>query len=365
MSDEPRTLPRRTPRSRPHRILVLALDGVSAMDLGVPVQVFGRESNAATDRTRTEAAPRSQPNPSGEAASAVPGGRPATVPAGTWPYGVGICGITAGKVTGSDGLDYSVDRGLEALETADTVILPGATSAVADEPPAAVIGALLSAFERGARIAAISTGTFVLARTGLLVGRRATTHWSTARELARRFPSIKVDENVLFIDEGQLLTSAGAASAIDLCLHLIRSDHGVGLSNQVARRLVAAAYRSAGQAQYVPRSVPDPLGDDFADTREWALQHIGEKITLRDLAANAGVSVRTFSRRFVEDTGYTPMQWVLRARVDVARELLENSDLGIEQIADQVGLGTGANLRMHFQRILSTSPNDYRHSFQG
>ena len=268
-------------------------------------------------------------------------------------------------MTGSDGLDYSVDRGLEALETADTVILPGATSAVADEPPAAVIGALLSAFERGARIAAISTGTFVLARTGLLVRRRATTHWSTAKELARRFPSIKVDENVLFIDEGQLLTSAGAASAIDLCLHLIRSDHGVGLSNQVARRLVAAAYRSAGQAQYVPRSVPDPLGDDFADTREWALQHIGEKITLRDLAANAGVSVRTFSRRFVEDTGYTPMQWVLRARVDVARELLENSDLGIEQIADQVGLGTGANLRMHFQRILSTSPNDYRHSFQG
>src|SRR5699024_10644090 len=148
-------------------------------------------------------------------------------------------------------------------------------------------------------------------------------------------------------------------------LHLIRSDHGVGLSNQVARRLVAAAYRSAGQAQYVPRSVPDPLGDDFADTREWALQHIGEKLTLRDLAANAGVSVRTFSRRFVEDTGYTPMQWVLRARVDLARELLEDSDLGIEQIADQVGLGTGANLRMHFHRVLSTSPTDYRHSCQG
>ena len=295
MTDEPRPLPRRTPRSRPHRILVLALDGVSAMDLGVPVQVFGRESNAATDRTRTEAAPRTQPDPSTEAATAVPGRRPTAVPAGAWPYEVEVCGITAGKVAGSDGLDYSANRGLEALETAGTIILPGATSAVADEPPAAVIGALLSAFERGARIAAISTGTFVLARTGLLVGRRATTHWSTAKELARRFPSIKVDENVLFIDEGQLLTSAGAASAVDLCLHLIRSDHGVGLSNQVARRLVAAAYRSAGQAQYVPRSVPDPLGDDFADTREWVLQHIGEKITLRDLAANAGVSVRTLS----------------------------------------------------------------------
>ena len=142
MSDEPRTLPRRTPRSRPHRILVLALDGVSAMDLGVPVQVFGRESNAATDRTRAEAAPRSQPNLGAEEAPAVPGRRPTAVPAGAWPYEVEVCGITAGKVTGSDGLDYSVNRGLEALETADTVILPGATSAVADEPPAAVIGAL-------------------------------------------------------------------------------------------------------------------------------------------------------------------------------------------------------------------------------
>ena len=326
MTDEPRTTPRRAPRSRPHRILVLALDGVSAMDLGVPVQVFGRESNAATARTRTEAAPRSQPT-AGTALAAVdtaeavaqtastdvvPGVRPATaaVP-GVRP---GDCrrprsptrdcagrdlalrqlevgGIAAGTITGSDGLDYSIEQGLEALETADTIILPGATSAVVEEPPAAVIGALLAAFEAGTRIAAISTGTFVLARTGLLVGRRATTHWSTAKELARRFPAIKVDENVLFIDQGQLLTSAGAASAIDLCLHLIRSDHGVGLSNQVARRLVAAAYRSAGQAQYVPRSVPDPLGEDFADTREWALQHIGEKITLNDLAATAG-SVR-------------------------------------------------------------------------
>ncbi|WP_298416397.1 DJ-1/PfpI family protein [Brevibacterium sp.] len=389
MSDESRTPQRRAPRSRPHRILVLALDGVSAMDLGVPVQVFGAESNSAVppapaatsaaavapvpgDPSTAPAAAAVSPAPAAPsaavapAAAAVPPGAAASpVPAGIWPYEVEVCGITAGAVTGSDGLDYSVDHGLEALTSADTIILPGATSAVVEEPPAAVIGALLSAFERGTRIAAISTGTFVLARTGLLGGRRATTHWSTAKELGRRFPAIEVDENVLFIDEGQLLTSAGAASAIDLCLHLIRSDHGVGLSNQVARRLVAAAYRSAGQAQYVPRSVPDPLGDDFADTREWALQHIGEKLTLRDLAANAGVSVRTFSRRFVEDTGYTPMQWVLRARVDLARELLENSDLGIEQIADQVGLGTGANLRMHFHRILSTSPNDYRHSFQG
>ncbi len=398
MSDESRTSHRRMPRSSPHRILVLALDGVSAMDLGVPVQVFGAESNATPVRTTAASNPSGThltaanqpgphptvqgppvPNPSvahdSAALTPAPTAAPDTVyaaatsggvlPSGTWPYTVEVCGVRPGTISGADGLSYTVGSGLEALEAAETIIIPGATSVVDDEPSAAVVGALLSAFERGARIAAISTGTFALARTGLLAGRRATTHWSTAKELVRRYPSIRVDENVLFIDEGRLLTSAGAASAIDLCLHLIRNDHGVGLSNQVARRLVAAAYRSAGQAQYVPRSVPDPLGDDFADTREWALQHIGEKLTLRDLAANAGVSVRTFSRRFVEDTGYTPMQWVLRARVDLARELLENSDLGIEQIADQVGLGTGANLRMHFQRILSTSPNDYRHSFQG
>jgi transcriptional regulator GlxA family with amidase domain len=146
-------------------------------------------------------------------------------------------------------------------------------------------------------------------------------------------------------------------------LHLVRRDHGVALSNYVARRLVAAPYRSGGQAQFVPRSVPEPLGDVFASTREWALARLDEPITLDQLARNANVSARTFSRRFLDDTGYTPMQWVLRARVDLARELLESSALGIEQIAATVGLGTGANLRMHFHRILGTSPNEYRQTF--
>jgi transcriptional regulator GlxA family with amidase domain len=160
-----------------------------------------------------------------------------------------------------------------------------------------------------------------------------------------------------------VLTSAGAASGIDLCLHLVRRDHGVAVSNHAARRLVAAPYRSGGQAQYVPRSVPEPLGDVFAATRQWALEHLHEPLELGDLARNANVSPRTFSRRFVEDTGYTPMQWILRARIDLARELLERTDLGVEQIAAEVGLGTGANLRLHFQRILGTSPSEYRHTF--
>ncbi|MEV4296451.1 GlxA family transcriptional regulator [Microbispora rosea] len=310
---------------RNHRIAVLVLEGAKPLDVGIPAQVFSN--------------------------------RP------SMPYEVRVCGAAPGLVTGGDGLSYHVAEGLDAFEQADTVFIPGYREPATTEPPATVVGALMAAHERGTRLAAISTGAFALAATGLLDGKRATTHWHYTKALADRHPLVRVDENVLFVDEGDVLTSAGAASGIDLCLHLVRRDHGVGLSNHVARRLVAAPYRSGGQAQYVPRSVPEPLGDLFANTREWALAHLSERLTLETLARHARVSPRTFSRRFVEDTGYTPMQWVLRARVDLARELLERSDLGVEQIADRVGLGTGANLRLHFQRILGTSPTEYRHTF--
>jgi transcriptional regulator GlxA family with amidase domain len=172
-----------------------------------------------------------------------------------------------------------------------------------------------------------------------------------------------VDENVLFVDEGSVLTSAGAASGIDLCLHVLRRDLGVATSNHAARRLVAAPYRSGGQAQYVPRSVPEPLGERFAATREWALHRLGKRLTLEILAQHAAVSPRTFSRRFADDTGYPPMQWVMRARIDMARELLERSLRSVEQVAADVGLGTAANLRLHFQRLLGTTPSEYRRTF--
>ncbi|MGI5158648.1 GlxA family transcriptional regulator [Microbispora sp. CA-102843] len=308
-----------------HRVAVLVLEGAKPLDVGIPAQVFS-----------------SRPS---------------------MPYEVRVCGAAPGLVTGGDGLSYHVAEGLDAFEQADTVFIPGYREPATTEPPAAVVGALMAAHERGTRLAAISTGAFALAATGLLDGKRATTHWHYTKALTEKHPLVRVDENVLFVDEGDVLTSAGAASGIDLCLHLVRRDHGVGLSNHVARRLVAAPYRSGGQAQYVPRSVPEPLGDLFANTREWALAHLSERLTLETLARHARVSARTFSRRFVEDTGYTPMQWVLRARVDLARELLERTDLGVEQIADRVGLGTGANLRLHFQRILGTSPTEYRHTF--
>jgi len=172
-----------------------------------------------------------------------------------------------------------------------------------------------------------------------------------------------VDENVLFVDEGSVLTSAGAASGIDLCLHILRDDLGMAGANHAARRMVAAPYRSGGQAQYVPHSVPEPLGERFAATREWALRRLDRPLTLDLLARHARVSPRTFSRRFAEDTGDTPMEWVLRARIDMARELLELSERGIEQIAADVGLGTGANLRTHFRRLLGTTPSEYRRTF--
>ncbi|MBF4604814.1 GlxA family transcriptional regulator [Curtobacterium sp. VKM Ac-2884] len=309
-----------------HRVAVLVLDGAKPLDVGIPAQVFSN--------------------------------RP------SMPYEVRVCGPRVGRITGGDGLAYAVDHGLEALDWAETVFVPGYRRPSDSAPPTDVVGALARAHERGVRIAAISTGAFALAAAGLLDGRRATTHWHYTRVLRERYPEVDVDEDVLFVDAGSVLTSAGAASGIDLCLHIVRQDHGVALSNHVARRLVSAPYRSGGQAQYVPRSVPEPLGDVFADTREWALRHLAEPLTLEALARNATVSTRTFSRRFVEDTGYTPMQWVLRARVDLARELLEQSDLGVDQVAERAGLGSDANLRTHFRRILGTSPTEYRRTFQ-
>lgn len=309
---------------RRHRVVVLVLDGAQPLDVGIPAQTF---------QARDEL-----------------------------PYEVLMCGAERGRVRSGEGLDYWVEHGLEALASADTVIVPGYRDPVRPVAPA-VIDALRAAHARGARIAAICTGVFAIAAAGLLDGHRATTHWRHAPDLARLHPEIRVDGSVLFIDEGRLLTSAGVASGIDLCLHLIRTDHGVRMSNVAARRLVAAPYRSGGQSQYVPRSVPEPLGERFAATRHWALEHLDEPLTVTDLARHANVSARTFSRRFVDDTGYTPLQWILRARVDLARELLERTERSVEQVAADVGLGTGANLRLHFHRILGTSPSEYRHIF--
>lgn len=311
---------------RDHRVAVLVLDGAKALDVGIAAHVFAK--------------------------------RP------SMPYEVRVCGERVGTVDGWNGLAYAVAHDLETLAWADTVLVPGYRNPADTTTPSAVTAALRAAHERGARIAAISTGAFTLAAAGLLDGRRATTHWHYTHVLQERYPTVEVDENVLFVDADAVLTSAGAASGLDLCLHLIRRDHGVALANHVARRLVSAPYRSGGQAQYVPRSIPEPLGDVFAATRAWALDHLHDDLTLTTLARRATVSPRTFSRRFTADTGITPMQWVLRARIDHARELLERTDLSVTQIAEATGLRSDTNLRRHFGAIIGTSPTAYRATFQ-
>ncbi|SDS13469.1 GlxA family transcriptional regulator [Actinoplanes derwentensis] len=311
---------------RPHRIAVLVLPGANPLDVGIISQIF---------------APR---------------------------HGLGYelrhCSVTPGPVPGRDGLGYTVEYGLELLHDADTVVVTAFNTY--ESPPALpVLDALRGAAARGSRMVSICTAAFALAAAGLLDGRRATTHWQRTATLQRLYPEISVVSDVLFVDEGDVLTSAGLAAGIDLCLHMIRRDHGVQASNDVARTIIAAPYRSGGQPQLVPRSLPEPLGDVFAATREWALRRLNEPIGVPEMARHARVSTRTFGRRFVEDTGYTPMQWILRARVDMARWYLESSALGVEQIAGHVGLGTGANLRLHFQRILGTTPTEYRREFGG
>ncbi|MBP1327508.1 transcriptional regulator GlxA family with amidase domain [Leucobacter exalbidus] len=304
---------------------VVVLEGAKPLDVGIPAQVFATRASM--------------------------------------PYSVEVCGVNPGLISGSDGLSYHVEHGLDALDDVDLIFLPGYQRPNVEPPPEALLEALRVAHARGARIAAISTGAFALAATGLLNGRRATTHWHYSRILAEQFPEVRVDERVLFVDEGSVLTSAGAASGIDLCLHILRQEAGMAAANHAARRLVAAPYRSGGQAQYVPQSVPEPHGERFTRTREWVLGRLSEPLSIEALAENAVVSPRTFARRFRDETGYTPMQWVMRARVDRARELLEESDLGVDEISAEVGLGTATNLRRYFRRVLGTTPSEYRRAF--
>lgn len=279
-------------------------------------------------------------------------------------YEVSVCGVAAGTVPSHGSFGYAVPRGLDALADADTIIVPG--YAPAGRPiPVQVCDALRSAASRGARIASICYGAFALAEAGLLDGLRATTHWDAADTLAARYPQIAVEPNVLYIDQGSILTSAGAAAGLDLCLHIVRCDLGVSAANEIARGLVTAPYRTGGQAQYLPKTSSTADGDTLAETREWAMARLDQPLTIAGLAAHARMSPRTFLRRFAEETGSTPLQWILRARVDTARELLESSKLSVDRIAEQVGLGTGSNLRLHFRRLLDVSPSEYRATFAG
>ncbi|MEV7780622.1 helix-turn-helix domain-containing protein [Kitasatospora sp. NPDC088351] len=254
-------------------------------------------------------------------------------------------------------------HGLDELVAADTVIVP-ACSDVTEPPPADLVEAVRAAHEAGARVASICTGAFVLAAAGLLDGRRATTHWMHTGLLAERYPRVQVDPGVLYVDEGSVLTSAGKAAGIDLCLHLVRTDHGSAVANALARRLVVPPHRSGGQAQFIAAPVPADDGPALADLLAWALEHLDQPLTVTDLARRVHMSTRNLGRHFTAATGTTPLQWLLTQRMHRAQELLESTDESVDQVAARVGMGSAATLRRHFNRVVGVPPDTYRRTFR-
>ncbi|MFB6613868.1 helix-turn-helix domain-containing protein [Streptomyces sp. NPDC056367] len=275
-------------------------------------------------------------------------------------YGFSLCGPGAVQV---GRFRMEPDSGLDGLASADLVIVPGWADIDVD-PPTDLVDAVRAAHEAGARVASLCTGAFVLAAAGLLDGRRATTHWAHTRALADRHPRVEVDPDVLYVDNGSVLTSAGKAAAMDLCLHLVRLDHGSAVANTVARRLVVPPHRAGGQAQFVPAPVPAQDDHPLARLFPWAIERLDRALTVEDLARRANMSSRHLSRRFRSATGTTPLQWLLTQRIRRAQELLETTGDSIDAIAEATGMGTAASLRRHFNRTIGVPPDTYRRTFR-
>jgi len=277
-------------------------------------------------------------------------------------YDFMLCALAPGTVV-AGGFEAKTPYGLDELAAADTVIIPACIN-VHESQPASLVEAVKEAHKRGARIASICSGAFVLAQAGLLEGRRATTHWMHAAELRHRFPNVLVDENVISTHEDRVHTSAGTAAGIDLCIELVRQDHGIAVANAVARRMVTPPRRAADQAQYIRPQQPSVLMSPLKEAADWAIAHLEEPIRLRDLATRSHLSERQLSRRFLDLYGYTPGDWLSRQRLRRAQELLEQTDLTVEAIAVRSGFVTAAGLRAVFARYLHIAPSDYRSTWQ-
>jgi AraC family transcriptional activator FtrA len=278
-------------------------------------------------------------------------------------YRTSVCSVGAQPVTLDTGLRMDVSDDLAALDTAHTVVVPPCDAP--EGVSAEILQALRQAHEHGARIASLCTGAFVLAAAGLLDGRRVTTHWGDCERLAREYPALDVDPNVLYVDDDDVLTSAGSAASLDLCLHLVRKDHGAAVATRLARELVVPPHRDGGQAQYISTPLPDLAGSDlFAEAVAWAQENLDEAITVDDLARRSAMSRRTFARRFAESTGATPYQWLLHLRLALAQQLLETTDLPIDAVAQRSGFANAGNLRKHFSQHVKTSPHSYRRTFR-
>jgi AraC family transcriptional regulator, transcriptional activator FtrA len=276
-----------------------------------------------------------------------------------------VCAVDPGALRAEGGVTLRARHGLRALEGAGTVVIPGWRHDFEEPIPHAVLAALRRAHAKGARLVSICSGAFVLAATGLLDGLRATTHWRYARLFAERFPLVKLMPDVLYVDEGQLLTSAGSAAGLDLCMHIVRKDYGAAIANEVARRLVIAPHREGGQAQFVPEPIAPSDTSPLALVLDWALRNLRDPISVRRLARRAGMPERTFCRRFFAQIGTSPARWLIGQRVIAAQRLLETTALPVEAVADRVGMGSAANLRHHFRAQVQTTPTQYRRTFRG
>jgi transcriptional regulator GlxA family with amidase domain len=313
----------------PRRVAVLAFDGISDFHLAVPHAVFGEDRRAL----------------------------------GLPPCELIVCAEQPGRVRSAMGLQMDVARGLEGLGEADWVIVPSWHDVERPAPPV-LVEALQAAHRRGQTLVGLCLGAFVLADAGLLNGRRATTHWAYASEFARRFPRVALDAQVLYVDHGDVVTSAGTAAGLDCCLHLLRRELGAELANRVARRLVIPPHRQGSQAQYVEQPAAANTGSDrIARTMQWCLGRLHEKLSLDRLAGHAAMSRRTFTRRFQLATGLSVVQWLTAQRLHLARQLLETSEAPVEQVAAQAGFGTVLSLRLAFAKELNTTPGQYRREF--
>lgn len=313
-----------------HSVVAVVGDQVAAFELGVVSEVFGVDRRA----------------------DALPG------------YDFAVCAVHPGLVPTTSGFAVHVEHGLGRLAAADLIAVPAWTDQDV-APPAQLVAALHEALERGSRVLAVCSGAFLLAAAGLLDRRCAATHWRYAPTLAARYPAVHVDPDVLYVEDGPVVTSAGTAAAIDACLHLVRQEHGARVANAVARRMVVPPHRSGGQAQFVEAPVPDlDDGHDLADLLHWAQGHLAEPLTVDDLAARALMSPRTFARRFKAATATTPHRWLLEQRLLLAEQLLEDTDLPIDHVAARCGLGSPDTLRHHFALRRRTSPITYRRTFR-
>ncbi|MFB4265535.1 GlxA family transcriptional regulator [Nonomuraea sp. GTA35] len=312
-----------------HRVAVVVLNHFAPIDLGVPGQVFWAAETASGEKL----------------------------------YEVVTCSEGRMPVRCSAGYSVLPDHDLDVLDSADTVVVPG-IHAGRPLKDGTIKDTLRAALQGRPRTMSICTGSFVLAAAGLLDGRPATTHWREAGRFAELFPQVKLDPDVLYVDDGDVLTSAGVAAGLDLCLHVIRRDHGSEVANRAARRCVMPPWRDGGQAQYIDRPLPLGEGGGTAATRDWMLAHLDAPLDLNALAEHARMSVRTFTRRFREETGQSPARWLNGQRVQHARRLLETTDLGVEEVARRAGFGTAVSLRQHLHAAVGVSPLAYRHTFR-